>query len=85
MHPNKWTVRGVDREAISKLHEVKDISGESLGELLTEAVEFWYECLPSEEMSDEVPVSDSPPSQVEHNKAHLMNDTASQAFENEKR
>jgi hypothetical protein len=55
MHPIKWTVRGVGREAISKLHEVKDISGESLGELLTEAVEFWYESLPSEEMSDEAP------------------------------
>jgi hypothetical protein len=55
MHQIKWTVRGVDREAISKLHEVKDISGESLGELLTEAVEFWYESLPSEEMSDEAP------------------------------
>jgi hypothetical protein len=84
MYPIKWTVRGVDREAISKLHEVKDISGESLGELLTEAVEFWYDSLPSEEMSDEAPVVDSPPPQVGHNMLHLQNDAASHSLENEK-
>ena len=45
MHLVKWSVRGVDPESVRKLMEVKQISGGVLGELVSEAIDFWFDCL----------------------------------------
>ena len=47
MSDTRWTVRNVDRAAIAKLHEVAEISGESIGVLLTAAIHDWYRRLPT--------------------------------------
>ena len=57
MHLIKWSVRGVDHEAIDKLLEVQETSeGLLLGELVSLAIHDWYSHLP-EESEDESPIS----------------------------
>ena len=43
----KWTVRNLPVDIIEMLLEVQEVSGGTIGELLTEAVEGWYQALPS--------------------------------------
>ena len=81
MYLKKWSVRGVDPESVKKLMEVKKVSGGALGQLLNEAIDFWYDSL---ETVDESSAADILLVQVGHNMAHSMNDAASQAVENEK-
>ena len=50
MSDYRWTVRMMDADSLSleKLREVKETSGGCLGELLAEAIDDWYEHLPTE-------------------------------------
>jgi hypothetical protein len=42
----KWSVRGVDREAVELLLAVQRDCGQTLGALLSDAIHTWYEQLP---------------------------------------
>jgi hypothetical protein len=54
MSDYRWTVRRVDPQAIQALHEVKAVNpGTTLGQLLSEAIQDWYDNL--EEQTDEEP------------------------------
>jgi len=44
----KWSVRNVSHEAIEKLHNVQHTSGGLLGELVSEAINDWFDHLPEE-------------------------------------
>jgi len=48
----RWTVRNVDPEVVDLLKEVSETSGGCYGELLTEAIETWYDGLPFEDDED---------------------------------
>ena len=52
MHKKKWTVRHVDLEAIDMLLEVQETSGERLGDLVSEAISYWYDFACVEEDED---------------------------------
>jgi len=52
MSSYRWTVRNVDPEAIQLLEEVSETSGLTFGELLTDAIETWYDGLPEEDHED---------------------------------
>jgi hypothetical protein len=85
MYSNKWTVRGVDPESIRKIREVKSVSGGALGELVSEAIDFWFDCLPEDtEAVDEAPEAGTPTALVGHNTVPLETDTASHSLEYEK-
>lgn len=43
---DRWTIRGVDDITIKMLREVSKNSGSGFGELVNEAVAFWYDRLP---------------------------------------
>jgi hypothetical protein len=43
---DRWTIRGVDAEAIDMVGEVAEASGDSYGTLVTEAIVAWYQSLP---------------------------------------
>jgi hypothetical protein len=45
----RWTVRGVDATTVHRIKEVQETSGGSCGDLLNEAVEFWYQSLPDDD------------------------------------
>lgn len=89
MHLIKWSVRGVDHEAIDKLLEVQETSeGLLLGELVSLAIHDWYSHLP-EESEDESPISpteavDTPLPQVGQDIAHLKNDATAHSFWSDK-
>ncbi len=46
MDSYRITIRNVDPEAADMLREVAVESGETLGELFDQAVQYWYERLP---------------------------------------
>jgi hypothetical protein len=49
----RWTVRNVDPQAVELLHSVKQDNPEStLGELLSEAIQDWYENLEEVESNE---------------------------------
>lgn len=48
------TIRSVKRSTYAKLQEVKATSHVSLGALLDEAVEFWFDQLPEEGETQEI-------------------------------
>ena len=54
MTDKRWTCRHVDPESIELLKEVKETSGTCLGELLSDAINQWYELLPFENEDDVV-------------------------------
>ncbi len=58
MRTYRWTVRNVDPEAIELIEEIAETSGCTFGELVTDAIETWYEQLPEED--DETDESDDP-------------------------
>ena len=51
MRTKKWSVRHVDSEAVDLLLEVQETSGELLGDLVSEAIWFWYDyaCIEEDE------------------------------------
>ena len=49
MQGYRWTVRNFEPHVLGLLWEVREASGVSFGELLTEAVETWYQGLPEVE------------------------------------
>jgi hypothetical protein len=75
----KWSVRGVDLESIRKLREVKSIGGGGLGELVSEAIDFWFDCLETDD--EEASEADNLQPQVGQNITHLGNDVASLSHE----
>ena len=50
---NRWTVRGVDPEAIEMIRVVREACGLANGALLSDAIRVWYECLQEIEDEDE--------------------------------
>ena len=48
MEECRWTVRGVDRDAIKLLKQVAQDSEIPIGEILSDAIYYWYEDLPEE-------------------------------------
>ena len=87
MNTCKWAVRHMDREAIEKLLEVQQTSGGLLGELVSEAIDDWFNHLP-EETEDEESIAptgalDTPLPQVGHNSAHSKNEAESTSLGNE--
>ena len=53
MENTKWTVRNVPLETKKKLLEVKQVSGGTFGELLAEAIDYWFEALPEDSALEE--------------------------------
>jgi len=51
MQGYRWTVRNLDPLVLGLLWEVRETSGVPFGELLTEAIETWYQGLPEDEGS----------------------------------
>ena len=49
MSTYRWTVRNVDPVAVQLLEEIAETSGACFGELLSEAIETWYDQLPEED------------------------------------
>ena len=47
----KWTIRNIEPDAVAMIAETADTSGRSYGDLVSEAIAFWYDSLPYE--SDE--------------------------------
>jgi len=47
----KWTVRNIDPTALEMLQEVRTVTGQPMGALISEAVTEWYSRLP--EITDE--------------------------------
>lgn len=45
MNEEKWTIRGVEEEALDKIFEVKNATGIPYGRLVTAAIHTWYETL----------------------------------------
>lgn len=85
MNKCKWTVRNVNCEAIQKLHEVQQISGGLLGELVSEAIEDWFDHLP-EETEDEESITPNRAAgtgirQVRQDTLRLKTDAKSLSFE----
>ncbi len=58
MSEYRWTVRNVDPDAVELIEEVAETSGSMFGELLTDAIETWYNQLPEED--EEPEESDDP-------------------------
>jgi hypothetical protein len=81
MYSQKWSVRGVDPQSVEKLLEVKKICGESLGQLLNESIEFWYDSLEPVDVESEADILQP---QVGQNLTHLKNDAASPSLGNDK-
>ncbi len=52
----RWTCRNISPTAIQLLAEVSETSGLSYGDLLTEAIETWYEGLPEEPEESDDPI-----------------------------
>lgn len=47
---SKWTVRELPTDTLIKLREVREVSpGTTMADLIEQAVEFWYDSLPTEE------------------------------------
>ena len=42
----RWTVRGIPKDTIAIIEEIHSLSGERYGELVNEAIRFWYDSLP---------------------------------------
>lgn len=56
---NRWTVRGVDPEAIEMIRVVRDACGLPTGELVSDAIRIWYSGLPEiDDQDDETSLSD---------------------------
>ena len=72
MYSKKWSVRGVNPKSVEKLLEVKKICGESVGQLLNESIEFWYDCLETDD--EEALEEDNLQPQVGQDIANLIND-----------
>jgi hypothetical protein len=49
---DRWTIRGVDAEAIDMVSEVAEASGVTYGALVTEAIVAWYRNLPEADDTD---------------------------------
>ena len=45
----RWTVRNVSPDTVEMIAQVAEISDFCFGELLNQAVEFWYDALPEED------------------------------------
>ena len=82
MYSKKWSVRGVNPKSVEKLLEVKKICGESVGQLLNESIEFWYDCLETDD--EEALEEDNLQPQVGHDIAHAKNDAAAHPLGNDK-
>lgn len=52
---NRWTVRGVDRDAMELVRLVRETCGLPTGELLSDAIRVWFENLPEIDDQDEFP------------------------------
>jgi hypothetical protein len=60
MSDYRWTVRNVDHEAIQLLRSVQQDNPEfTLGELLSDAIRYWYENL-DEEIPDDAFIAAKP-------------------------
>lgn len=44
----KWTIRNIEPEAVAMIAETADTSGRLHGDLVSEAIAFWYDSLPYE-------------------------------------
>lgn len=44
----KWTIRNIEPDAVAMIAETADTSGRSYGNLVSEAIAFWYDSLPYE-------------------------------------
>lgn len=56
---NRWTVRGVDPEAIEMIRVVREACGLPTGELLSDAIRVWYAALPElDDQDGETSLSD---------------------------
>jgi hypothetical protein len=44
----KWTIRNIEPDAVAMIAETADTSGRSYGDLVSEAIAFWYDSLPYE-------------------------------------
>jgi hypothetical protein len=76
----KWSVRYVPIESKNKLLEVQEINGGLIGDLLADAIDYWYDNLPEEETFDASEADNLQP-QVGQNITHLRNDVASLSHE----
>ncbi len=45
----RWTVRNVEPGNLRLLEEIKGTTGRCYGDLINEAIEYWYESLPEDE------------------------------------
>ena len=45
----KWTIRNIEPDAVAMIAETADTSGRSFGDLVSEAIAFWYDSLPYED------------------------------------
>ena len=48
----RWSVRGIGAESVERLAEVKQTCGWPYGDLVNEAIAFWFERLPAESDGD---------------------------------
>lgn len=48
----KWTIRNIEPDAVAMIAETADASGRSFGDLVSEAIAFWYDSLPYEDNDD---------------------------------
>jgi len=49
MSSYRWSVRNLDEDILELLREVKEVSGLSYGEIVSEAVSDWYRRLPEDD------------------------------------
>lgn len=52
---NRWTVRGVDPDAVELVRVVRETCGLPTGTLLSDAIRVWFEHLPEIDDQDEYP------------------------------
>ena len=81
----KWSVRHMQLDAVEKLTEIQANSGELLGVLASEAIEYWYEHA-CEEAEDEASIATTEAADIHlldvgQGIAHIRNDSASPPHE----
>lgn len=59
---NRWTIRGVDADAVELVRLVRQTCGLTTGELVSDAIRIWFSGLPElDDQEDETSLSDGGP------------------------